>query len=139
MALFKIVSVCKGGGYRYARTIPVHPRANSKGLYPLHRVLMENKLGRLLEPGEIVHHKDEIRSNDTIKNLELKRNNEHARDHAIERAPPSIPLVCAVCSKRFELKPYFYRARLKQSKGNGLACSRACGTRLGFRSRGIAE
>lgn len=32
--MFQILSTCKGGGYLYARTLPLHPRANAKGLYP---------------------------------------------------------------------------------------------------------
>lgn len=80
--MFKIVSVCKGGHYRYCRTIPKHPRANAKGLYPLHRVLMENKLGRLLTSKEIVHHVDGDTSNDRPENLELMTRSTHAAHHA---------------------------------------------------------
>lgn len=71
--LFEILSVCKGGGYRYCRTSPKHPKANSKGLYHLHRVLMENKLGRLLRDDEDVHHKDEDKSNDSIDKIHCSR------------------------------------------------------------------
>jgi hypothetical protein len=80
--MFQIVSICNGGHYRYCRTIPKHPRANAKGLYPLHRVLMENKLGRLLEPHEIVHHLDEDATNDDPNNLGLMTRSTHAAHHA---------------------------------------------------------
>lgn len=124
--MFEIVSICKGGGYRYCRTNPPHPRRNSNGLYPLHRVLAENKLGRLLEPGEVVHHKDENRENDTPDNLEVLPLPEHSRLHAMEKAPPQVRLKCR-CGKEFELKPRIVRLRLGRNLSGDLYCSRSCG------------
>ncbi|MBN1250158.1 MAG: HNH endonuclease [Anaerolineae bacterium] len=47
-----------------------------------HRVVMENKLGRALRPGEIVHHKDGNKLNNAPGNLELiSSQEEHARAH----------------------------------------------------------
>lgn len=131
---FVILSTCKGGGYRYARTDPPHPRRNAKGLYPLHRVLMENKLGRLLRPGEEVHHHDEDKSNDDPDNLRLKTKADHARDHAIERAPDAVEVTCP-CGNKFKLKAHVYRQRMERSQSGVLTCSRSCGTRSGSKSR----
>lgn len=127
---FTILSTCKGGGYRYCRTDPPHPNANSNGLYPLHRVLMENHLGRLLSSDEHVHHKDENKSNDVIENYELLTNAEHARRHAAERAVEAIELVCPACKAEFTLAPNIYRLRLKRSSTGQLGCSRRCGNIL---------
>lgn len=124
MALFKITSICKGGGYKYCRTEPKHPKANSKGLYPLHRVLMENKLGRLLRDDEDVHHKDEDKSNDVIGNLELKDHADHARHHKPEL--PMQKFICE-CGKGFEVKGHIARLRIKRSKSGKIHCSRSCG------------
>lgn len=49
-----------------------------------HVVVMEQHLGRSLKPDECVHHKDHIRHNNDIDNLELMTKSEHARLHAIE-------------------------------------------------------
>ena len=47
-----------------------------------HRVVAEQMLGRPLRPGEIVHHKDENKSNNAPDNLEvLPSQSEHARLH----------------------------------------------------------
>lgn len=135
--LFEILSICTGGGYRYCRTKPKHPKANTKGLYPLHRVLMENELGRLLKTGEVVHHKDGDTTNDELDNLELTETSEHSRHHGLERGE-MIDIVCVICSKRFQLPRYRYKLRMKRSKSGGLACSRACGYVMGGRTtRGI--
>lgn len=120
--MFNIVSVCKGGGYMYCRTIPEHPKRNSKGLYPLHRVLMENKLGRILDKNEVVHHKDEDKNNNDINNLEVVSRSKHSCMHApiIE----NIKLKCFYCEEYFYLKPHLARLRLKRS--DKPCCSRSC-------------
>lgn len=135
MPMFEILSVCKGGGYQYARTSPQHPRRNSKGLYPLHRVIMENHLGRLLEHWEQVHHKNEDRFDNRPENLEVLSRAEHARHHAEERACPVL-LTCPICSKPFELLPGVKRTRENRNLTGQLLCSRACGAIAGNRIKG---
>ena len=122
--MFNILSTCKGGGYRYARTQPPHPRANSKGLYPLHRVLAENKLGRLLERREHVHHIDGNPANNDPANLEVLSIEEHAREHAKHIDP--VELACPVCERTFQLKPHQHRLRASR-KETPVCCSRSCG------------
>lgn len=84
--MFEILGVCKGGGYHYCYTDPPHPNANSSGLYPLHRVLVENFIGRLLRSEEVVHHKDGNKNNNVLENLDVLSNSEHARLHHRERS-----------------------------------------------------
>jgi hypothetical protein len=79
--VFKILSICKGGGYQYCRTDPPHPKRNSKGLYPLHRVVAENKIGRLLESWEHAHHVDGDKFNNSEENLEVLTASEHGKHH----------------------------------------------------------
>jgi len=123
--MHKITSICKGGGYKYCRTSPLHPKANSKGLYPLHRVLAENKIGRYLLPNEIVHHKDEDKTNNKEENLEVLTNEEHSRLHA--KTVELVDLVCSNCGDNFQLKPHAYRLRINRNKTKKIFCSRSCG------------
>ena len=58
------------GGY-IAIWKPDHPRADRYGYVPEHILVMENALGRHIPKGEIVHHIDEDRLNNSIGNLML--------------------------------------------------------------------
>lgn len=56
----------------YVRILkPDHPYANSSGYVLEHRLVMEEVLGRYLDPNEVVHHKDKNRSNNLPDNLEV--------------------------------------------------------------------
>lgn len=108
----------------YARTNPLHPRANSKGLYPLHRVLVENRLGRLLMPGEDVHHVDGDRHNNATHNLAVLSHAEHASLHANRFGWET--RACGHCRSQMEIAPRDMRRRLKQSTSGNLYCSLKC-------------
>lgn len=123
--MFKILSTARSGGYIYCRTDPPHPKSNSHGLYLMHRVVVENSLGRLLLKKEVIHHKDEDRTNNELSNLEIMTQSEHARHHALERAPASILCVCD-CGSDFWVKPCVFRRRMLASKTGRLFCSRQC-------------
>ena len=67
---------------------PKHPFANNHSRVREHRLVMEKKLGRYLTPKEVVHHKDDNRSNNAIDNLELYSSNaEHLRDTISGQVP----------------------------------------------------
>ena len=46
-----------------------------------HRYVMELHLGRKLSPEELVHHKNEDKTDNRIENLEVKDWSEHTKDH----------------------------------------------------------
>ena len=50
---------------------PSHPKAIQKKYVPLHRLLIELKIGRTLNENEVVHHKDGNKKNNDLKNLEI--------------------------------------------------------------------
>lgn len=57
-------------GYIYVYK-PEHPAANSGGYIAKHRLIMESTLGRLLKPFELVHHRNQIKDDNSIENLEI--------------------------------------------------------------------
>lgn len=67
---------------------PDHPHADYKGRVREHRLVMEQQLGRYLEPGEVVDHIDGDTSNNDPSNLRLFASNaEHLRVTLAGRVP----------------------------------------------------
>ena len=61
---------------------PDHPNANDHGYVYEHRLVMEQKLGRLLTKDEIVDHIDRNRSNNAPDNLRVHASrSQHVKDH----------------------------------------------------------
>jgi hypothetical protein len=83
----------KGGeklmkGYTYRR-VPDHPNGTKHGNYvAVHRLVMEQKLGRYLLPTEVVDHIDGDIQNNHPDNLRVFANNaEHLRETLKGRCP----------------------------------------------------
>lgn len=57
-------------GYIKLRVLS-HPFADSKGYVAEHRLVVEDYLGRFLDPFEVVHHIDGIKTNNSLDNLDI--------------------------------------------------------------------
>lgn len=99
-----IIQYTVSRGDYLAAYVPDHPKADKNGYVAHHRVVAENKLGRLLRDGEEVHHKNRDRKDNSEDNLEVMPGVEHRKLHARERYPNGrsmTNLICSYCKKLF--------------------------------------
>lgn len=101
--------------------VPNHPMANIHGYVLHHRIVAENKIGRLLTEKEVVHHLDNNSKNNNPDNLAVIANQtEHFRIHNSGRTLSFTSLVCHHCVKPFQRET-------RQVKNNPRHyCSRRC-------------
>lgn len=121
---WQIKKIISKGDYNYT-LVPEHPNATKNGYVLEHRIIMENKLGRLLTRKEVVHHLNEIKKDNRPENLELKANKSiHASEHGLESPKNITKLKCPNC------KIIFNRAKGQSHlvKGGRIftACSLTC-------------
>ena len=116
----------KKGDYVYA-VVPGHPHATANGYVLKHRYVVEQSLGRLLSPDEIVHHKDGDKKNNELWNLEVTTQHNHAVHHRKTNGRKWCTLKCPWCGKVFD-KPY--SQSFLQKHGSYSCCSAVCRGKL---------
>lgn len=58
------------------------PMSNNNGYILEHRLVMARHLGRLLQSWELIHHKDGVKSHNTLSNLEFTIGSSHWAIHS---------------------------------------------------------
>lgn len=80
---------------------PEHPRAKcNNGHVFEHILVMEKHLGRYLLEGEIIHHKNEIRDDNRIENLEMTNRIEHIKHHHTDKHIDTSDRQCHNCGSK---------------------------------------
>lgn len=110
-------------GYEWLH-MPWHPNSNSRGEIYLHVLKMTQKLGRPLNKGEVVHHKDFNSLNNDIENLLLLPN--QSKHMKIHRVVDTSGRVCFNCNKDGYEKNGLPKCRYKNDNENWIceACYR---------------
>lgn len=96
-------------GYIAVR-LPDHPMATRDGYVLKHRLVMAKHLGRMLTGDEVVHHKNGVKDDNRLRNLELLTKPAHDRKSGSTRRHP---IVCPFCGHEVPAKETD-RARLQR-------------------------
>lgn len=109
-------------------------KTDKRKLISLARYRMSVKLGRFLSRHEHVDHKDEDKTNDRIKNLQILTPAQNNRKTVAlnGRAQRQVTLRCPICKIKFcRLE---HRVKTKIARGHKPTCSRSCGAKYGHSS-----
>lgn len=67
-------------GYKY-KFLPSHPDSTAQGYIAEHRLVAEKKIGRRLKDTEVVHHKNEDKTDNRMENLQVCTRSQHVKFH----------------------------------------------------------
>lgn len=105
----------------------------SNKFYLVHRIIVEEHLGRKLKAEEIVHHINGDKSDNRIENLQVMTQSEHAKLHSKVVIP--VECICPWCGGTFFVEPCRYRQRMKANTMGVLFCKRSCATKYQHNKR----
>ena len=99
--MWNVKKIISKGDYKYA-LVKEHPSRTKNGYVLLHRIVVENHIGRLLNANEVVHHIDGNKFNNSIENLEVMSASEHAKLHSSSLGRLTCCFKCPNCGVLFE-------------------------------------
>ena len=92
----------KNGDYTLVRAPDEYPGTKYRGRYCYeHLLVFWQTHGFLPKNGEIVHHKDGNKHNNSPDNLALMKTSEHVSMHKKEQSKNYVELICPGCQKVF--------------------------------------
>ena len=121
---WKIERLVKKGDYIYAVVLN-HPNRTKNNYVLHHRIVMENKLKRLLTKDELVHHINENKKDCSVDNVAVKTWANHIKFHNWGRTV--VEIICPECSDKFVI-PKNKTHLIK--RGIFTSCSPRCRGRL---------
>lgn len=123
----KIACMKRYGPYKngegYLFYIDKHGDGTKRSVW-VHREKMESKLGRSLEPDEVVHHINGNVSDNRLSNLAVMLLSKHSSEHSKNPASKLV-LVCAECGMKFTRGAHKERWRVAKRKA-GPFCGKRC-------------
>ncbi len=120
--MWNIEKIVSKGDYNYA-IVREHPNRTKNGYVLEHRVIIENRLGRLLNADEVVHHINGNKKDNRPENLEVMSASEHCRLHAMSQGASFSEMKCPNCQTLFVVpraQTFYMRGRIFT------ACSNRC-------------
>ena len=103
---------------------PDHPRAWSTGYIYTHILIAEIKINRLLRDGEVVHHKNGIRTDNSIENIDITNQSRHFKEHLKDITTKMVKLKCPNCGNVFDRERS--QTFIGKKEGRYTCCSNHC-------------
>ena len=108
----------------------VHYDTGKKTTVLEHREVMEVALGRKLLPYEVVHHRNHLKTDNRLDNLELLTAEQHGKLHSKEQIAEWADAKCLGCGKEWKIRASVLRGNAKKGRA-GPFCSKTCAGRYG--------